>query len=71
MLHQARPEIIGATLIIEDDGSFIETISFTDEAAARIGEKQEMPADMAAEMESSMREVAYIDLHHPWFGRHH
>ena len=71
MLHQARPDIIGSTLLIEDDGSFVETISFTDEAAARAGEKQEMPAEAAADMEHAMQDVHYIDLHHPWFGRHH
>lgn len=69
MLHQARPDIIGSTLLIEDDGTFVETISFTDEESARIGEKQEMPP--AADMEHAIREVHYMDLHHPWFGRHH
>ena len=71
MLHQARPEIIGATLLIEDDGSFTETISFTDEDSARRGEAMNMPAEVAADLQEAMAEVAYYDLHKPWFGRHH
>lgn len=71
MLHEARPEIIGATLLIEDDGSFTETISFTDEASARRGEQTDMPADMAADFEGAMEgEISYYDLHRPWFGSH-
>ena len=71
MLHQTRPEIIGATLLMEDDGSFTETISFTDEDSARKGEAREMPAQVVAELQEAMAEVAYYDLHRPWFGRHH
>jgi hypothetical protein len=69
-LHEARPEILGATIAIEPDGSFTETIAFTSEAAARQGESVEMPADMRAQMEeelSVMQDVHYLDLHHPWF----
>jgi hypothetical protein len=70
MMHEARPDIIGSTLIIEDDGTFTETIAFTDEESARIGEKKEMPADVAADFEGAISEVEYYDLHRPWFGRH-
>lgn len=70
MLHQARPEIIGATLLFEPDGSFTETISFTDETTARVGEKQEMPADMEMDWQSTIADVEYLDLHHPWFATH-
>jgi len=70
MLHQARPEIIGATLAIEGDGTFTETIAFTDEAAAREGEQMEMPAEIGSDFESSMADVEYIDLHRPWFATH-
>lgn len=71
MLHQARPEILGATLAIEADGRFVETIGFTDEATARQGEQQEMPEDVRAELQSAMADVEYADLHHPWFASHH
>jgi hypothetical protein len=70
MLHQARPEIIGATLAIESDGTFTETIAFTDEAAAREGEQMEMPAEIGSEFESAIADVEYIDLHRPWFATH-
>jgi hypothetical protein len=67
MLHEARPEILGATLAFEDDGTFTETIAFTDEASARQGESQQMPEDMRTEWESMIQDVQFIDLHNPWF----
>jgi len=72
LLHDARPEIIGATVAIEDDGTFIETVSFTDEAAAREGEAQAMPtsgelADAMRSFDHMAHDVQYLDLHHPWF----
>lgn len=71
MLHQARPEIIGSTLIIEDDGTFTETIAFTDEAAARRGEQMDMPMDMSADWQAALgSEPKFSDLHRPWFARH-
>ena len=66
-LHEMRPEIIGGTLAIEEDGTFIETIAFTDEASARRGEQTQMPEDVRRAMESAMHDVTYADLHHPWF----
>ena len=71
MLHEARPEIIGATIAIEDDGTFTETVAFTDEMAAREGERKEMPAELR-DMDSAMgiHDVSYMDLHHPWFASH-
>jgi len=70
MLHQARPEILGATLAIESDGSFTETIAFTDETSARRGEQLDMPADAQAEWDRAIAEVQFIDLHRPWFASH-
>jgi hypothetical protein len=66
-LHEMRPDIIGGTLAIEEDGTFIETIAFTDEESARRGEHVEMPEDVRRAMESAMHDVSYADLHHPWF----
>ena len=73
LLHEARPEIIGATIAIEEDGTFVETVAFTDEAAAREGEAQAMPShgDLAEAMRSfdqHAHDVEYLDLHRPWFG---
>ena len=66
-LHEMRPEIIGGTLAIEEDGTFIETIAFTDEESARRGEQTAMPEDVRRAMDSAMHDVSYADLHHPWF----
>ena len=72
MLHEARPDILGATLAIEDDGTFMETIFFTDEAAAREAESKPMEdnaeaAEMMRQWDEMMRDVQYLDLHQPWF----
>lgn len=66
-LHRMRPEIIGATLAIEPDGTFTETIAFTDEASARSGEQLEPPADVRADLDYAMQGATFYDLHHPWF----
>ena len=50
-LHEMRPEILGATLAIEADGTFTETVAFTDEASARAGEKMEPPAEVQEVLE--------------------
>jgi hypothetical protein len=71
MLHDARPEIIGATFALQGDGTSTETVAFTDEEAARNGERVHMPEDVAAELEAAMGAVEYIDLHAPWFHHHH
>jgi hypothetical protein len=70
VLHEARPEIIGATLAIEADGTFTETVSFTDEAAARSAEARDMdgvPEEVRATIQEAMANATFYDLHHPWF----
>jgi hypothetical protein len=69
-LSEMRPEIIGGTVAIADDGDFTQTIYFTSEAAAREGEKTEMPADAQRDMEQAMGDISdltYLDLRNPWF----
>jgi hypothetical protein len=66
-LHEMRPEILGGTLAIEADGSFIETVAFTSEADARKGEQIEPPADVRRELDYAMQGATYYDLHRPWF----
>ena len=69
-LHRLRPDIIGGTLAIEEDGTFTETIAFTDEASAREAERRdypEMPAEMRDTLEKVMATATYYDLHKPWF----
>jgi hypothetical protein len=69
-LSEMRPEIIGGTTAIADDGDFTQTIYFTSEAEAREGEKKEMPAEVQGEFEQAMAnmgEITYLDLRNPWF----
>lgn len=65
-LHEIRPEILGGTLAIEADGTFIETVAFTDEQSAREGERKEMPAEFG-ELGALIHDEQYLDLRHPWF----
>jgi len=66
-LHEVRPDIIGATMAIEDDGTFIETVFFTDEASARQGERLEPPPEVREDLEMLMAGARFYDLHRPWF----
>lgn len=69
-LHDARPDILGATLAFEPDGTFTETVAFTTEEAARAGEGQEMlemPAEVRATLDDAMAGATFYDLHRPWF----
>jgi hypothetical protein len=68
ILHRARPEIIGATIALEPDGTFTETVAFTDEATARSAEAKDVPAELREMMgEMFSGDETYLDLHHPWF----
>lgn len=72
MLQRERPEILGSTFAIEEDGTFTEAVFFSDEAKAREGEAKAMPnrEDVRHLMEDWRRvthDVRYLDLHHPWF----
>lgn len=69
-LREARPEIIGGSIAMEHDGWFTETVAFRSEAEAREGESREMPEELGRAWEeemSSMQDVTYLDLRHPWF----
>jgi hypothetical protein len=66
-LRAMRPEIIGGTLAISDDGNYFQTVYFTDEESARKGEQLEPPEEIRAELESMMAGASYFDLHRPWF----
>jgi hypothetical protein len=70
MLHEQRPEIIGGTIAIDEDGWFTETVAFRSEAEARMGEQKELPDPQRTEFEEQMaqvRDMRYLDLHSPWF----
>ncbi|KAA1415982.1 hypothetical protein F0U44_20360 [Nocardioides humilatus] len=66
-IHEARPDILGATLAIEADGTFTETVAFTTEEAARAAETMDAPESMRADMDYAMANATFYDLHHPWF----
>ncbi|WP_028653683.1 hypothetical protein [Nocardioides halotolerans] len=66
-LHQMRPDILGATLAIEADGTFTETVAFTDEDSARRGEATPPPPEVAGEFEWAMQGASFHDLRQPWF----
>lgn len=66
LLTTTRPDVLGATIAIDDDGLVTETVAFTNEAAARAAEQEEMPAE-AREAFSLLKDVQYLDLHTPWF----
>jgi hypothetical protein len=66
-LHEMRPDIIGGTLAVEDDGTFTETIAFRDEESARAGEQTEPPAEVRDVLASMMQGATFYDLHRPWF----
>jgi hypothetical protein len=65
-LRQNRPDIIGGTLALTDDGTFINTVAFTDEASAREGEKKDVTST-GEEFRSLMQDVTFYDLRDPWF----
>lgn len=67
LLHEMRPEIIGATIAFEPDGTFTETVAFTDEESARRGEQVEPPAEIQEGLEYAMQDAKFYDLHRPWF----
>lgn len=66
-LAAMRPDVIGGTLAIKPDGTFTETIAFSDEASAREGEKQEPPAEVREQLEKLMAGATFFDLRSPWF----
>jgi hypothetical protein len=70
LLHETRPEIIGGVMAMAPDGTFIETVAFRSEEAAREGERKELPDEMSQAWKdemAQMQDVTYLDLRHPWF----
>jgi len=70
LLSKHRPDVVGATIAIDKDGYFTETVAFTSEAEAREGESKQMPAEMdklVQEEMSLLDDVTYLDLRAPAF----
>jgi hypothetical protein len=73
LMTKYRPDIMGATIAIDENGFFTETVAFTSEAAAREAEAKEMPPEASRIVEEEMSlldDLTYLDLHHPWFATH-
>jgi hypothetical protein len=66
-LKKMRPEIIGGTFALASDGTFFETVYFTDEESARKGEGLEPPTEVREALEAMMANASFYDLHKPWF----
>jgi hypothetical protein len=66
-LKKMRPEIIGGTFAVADDGSFTQTVAFTDEESARKGEAIEPPPEVREQLGSMMAGATFLDLRDPWF----
>jgi hypothetical protein len=70
LIAKERPDVIGATLAIDEDGYLTETVAFTSESEARNAEKKAMTAElqqMAEEEMALLEDTRYLDLHEPWF----
>jgi hypothetical protein len=69
VLASARPDLLGSVTAFFGDGEFTEVAYFTDEAAARAGESQGMPEEMAdkfAQWQTVMPVERYLDIREPW-----
>jgi hypothetical protein len=66
-LKKMRPEIIGGTFAVADDGSFTQTVAFTDEESARKGEAIEPPPEVREQLGTMMAGATFLDLRDPWF----
>jgi len=66
-LRAMRPEVIGGVVGVADDGTFTQTVAFTDEESARRGEQVEPPPEVRELLGQAMAGATYHDLHDPWF----
>ena len=65
-----RPEIIGSVAVGHEGGAYTMAVYFTSEAAAREGERKELPAELQAQIDElaalSVGEPEFFDLKEPW-----
>jgi len=69
VLARQRPELLGSVTAYYDNDDFTELAYFTDEAAARRGEKKPMPQEAAAaftKWQQVMKIDRYLDIDDPW-----
>jgi hypothetical protein len=65
-----RPDVVGSVAIGHEGGAYTMATYFTSEAAAREGERKELPPELAAQMAEmdklSVEEPEFFDLKQPW-----
>jgi hypothetical protein len=65
-----RPEILGSVAVGHEGGAYTMVVYFTSEAAAREGERKELPPELQAQMDElaalSVGEPEFFDLKEPW-----
>ena len=68
-LREMRPDIIGGTVAIQNDGSYVETVAFRDEASAREGEASgaQAPAEIEDALQQLLEGATFYDLREVWF----
>jgi hypothetical protein len=59
--------MLGDTLALEPDGTFTQTVAFSDEESARRGEGVEPPPEVREGLEVMLKGATFYDLRHPWF----
>jgi hypothetical protein len=64
-LEEMRPEIIGGSFALAGDGTFFQTVYFTNEESARSGEGLEPPTDVREALDSVMAGATFYDLRPP------
>lgn len=68
-MKELRPDILGVVSVRLPDDRYFDFAYFSSEAAARIGEAKEMPAETQAQMEEMMGAAPvdeFFDLKDPW-----
>lgn len=70
-MAELRPDTIGGLFCVHPDGGCTIAVYFTSEAAAREGERKEMPPELKAWRDQEMRHYTqapvFHDIHEPWF----
>jgi hypothetical protein len=67
-LRRHRPDVLGDVIAVHADGSYTDTVYFQSEAAARQGERGDMPEDVGALFNDLMSAITvdeYLDLKDP------
>jgi hypothetical protein len=69
-MRELRPDVLGSVSVGGENGQWSMVIYFTSEADARVGEKKEMPQEIAATMQEmqalAIGETEFLDLKSPW-----